>query len=154
MALPADLPSTSRRTSRPTSLHIDHPQDLDVVVDTSPPSAIDYPDPPSHTRSRSSLPADSPCFLHSNLNQDASLTDWLKTRGGPNQSLIGDLGVARSLQPPLPNRPLLANLRQHLSPDSDGEDEFVGSLTKQLAETAVGVREMSKQLGANPSSPQ
>jgi hypothetical protein len=29
----------------------------------------------------------------------------------------------------------------------------VGSLTKQLAETAVGVREMSKQLGATLSSP-
>ena len=31
--------------------------------------------------------------------------------------------------------------------DDEDEEEFGGSLTAQLAETAVGVREMSKQLG-------
>jgi len=36
--------------------------------------------------------------------------------------------------------------------DEDEEEEaFGGSLTAQLAETAVGVREMSKQLGASAS---
>ncbi len=33
--------------------------------------------------------------------------------------------------------------------DDDEEMETAGSLTKQLAETAVGVREMSKQLGTS-----
>ena len=32
--------------------------------------------------------------------------------------------------------------------DEDDEEEYAGSLTAQLAETAVSVREMSKQLGA------
>lgn len=32
--------------------------------------------------------------------------------------------------------------------DYDEEEEYAGTLTAQLAETAVGVREMSKQLGA------
>ena len=32
--------------------------------------------------------------------------------------------------------------------DDDDDEEYTGSLTAQLAETAVGVREMSKQLGA------
>lgn len=31
----------------------------------------------------------------------------------------------------------------------DDEEEYSSSLTRQLAETAVGVREMSKQLGAS-----
>lgn len=35
-------------------------------------------------------------------------------------------------------------------PEYDEDDEeYSGSLTRQLAETAVGVREMSKQLGAS-----
>lgn len=35
-----------------------------------------------------------------------------------------------------------------MSHDEDDEEEYAGTLTAQLAETAVGVREMSKQLGA------
>jgi hypothetical protein len=37
--------------------------------------------------------------------------------------------------------------------DYDLEDEEGASLTKQLAETAVGVREMSKHIGALPELP-
>jgi len=36
--------------------------------------------------------------------------------------------------------------------NDDGEEAYAGSLTAQLAETAVGVREMSKQLGVFASS--
>lgn len=35
----------------------------------------------------------------------------------------------------------------HAFSENDEDDQYGGSLTKQLAETAVGVREMSKQLG-------
>jgi NAD+ kinase len=33
------------------------------------------------------------------------------------------------------------------STDNEDDEDYGGSLTEQLAETAVGVREMSKQLG-------
>ncbi|KXN93404.1 NAD(+) kinase [Leucoagaricus sp. SymC.cos] len=99
----------------------------------------------------------SPCFVHSHLDKGASLTDWLRTRSGANQSIIGDLGVARSLQHSTASKAHVPNghpdsiehkQQRASNGESDGEeDEFVGSLTKQLAETAVGVREMSKQLG-------
>lgn len=176
----------SRRNSRPTSLHIDHLQSAEwnpgIILDTSSPivhtngphhpsttSPMDNSEPglpeysPSanHQRSRShmnSQPIDSPCFVHSHLDKGASLTDWLRNRSGANQTIVGDLGVARSLQhTTAPGG--MHNLNgyspfagsKHNRPtngESDGEeDEFVGSLTKQLAETAVGVREMSKQLG-------
>lgn len=81
----------------------------------------------------------SPCFVHSQLEKGASLVDWLKgTNNGP-------VNVAKSL-----------NQAEHTSTGSpssmtlheDEEDEQIGrSLTRQLAETAVGVREMSKALG-------
>lgn len=100
---------------------------------------------------------DSPCFVHSHLDKSASLTDWLKTRSAADQLIIGDLGVAKSLQHSASAKLHISNGASAFSrpgPDrvssreSDiEEDEFVGSLTKQLAETAVGVREMSKQLG-------
>jgi len=35
--------------------------------------------------------------------------------------------------------------------DDEDEEEYAGSLTAQLAETAVSVREMSKQLGTSAS---
>lgn len=164
----------SRRSSRPTSLHIDHLQKVEwnpnLVLDTSSPvittngphisvshSDSIVPNPSSsthHHRSRSHMIAQtisSPCFVHSHLDKGASLTDWLKTRSGANQPAISDLGVARSLQhSAAPNRSPFSenkpNHHQSSAAESD-EDEFVGSLTKQLAETAVGVREMSKQLG-------
>ena len=81
-------------------------------------------------------PTRSPCFIHSHLNNSASLADWLKAKrlqgaatknGGPHQLSIDDI-------------------------DYDDEEEYPGSLTAQLAETAVGVREMSKQLGTFISS--
>lgn len=101
-------------------------------------------------------PNKSPCFVHSHLDKGASLQDWLHAK--ESEVLGTDVGVARSLQQS--QRP------RHLSnqtvstpvefPCRDGathilsgndDDDHGGSLTRQLAETAVGVREMSKQLG-------
>ncbi|KAF8972934.1 hypothetical protein BDZ97DRAFT_1900796 [Flammula alnicola] len=107
----------------------------------------------SHHMPQNLKPVNSPCFVHSHLDKGAQLTDWLHNK----QSIVvdnSDLGVAKSLQ-------RLASpggrTSSAFSPkpsgfgsghdSNDDEDEFVGSLTKRLAETAVGVREMSKQLG-------
>jgi NAD+ kinase len=106
--------------------------------------------------SPSKLPVNSPCFVHSHLDKSAHLTDWLKNKHSAENH---DVGVARSLQLPSaaalsPAAAGLANGNGYgygagLSDDED--EEFHGSLTKRLAETAVGVREMSKQLGVcNP----
>lgn len=166
-------PSLSRRSSRPTSLHIDPSQKLDVELETTPDlsklKANDLLVPPciiqeltvtSNRPSAHNPPhhqaVNSPCFVHSHLDKGASLTDWLRNK---QHAMNGsDLGVAKSLQhqtgPNLQHRDTYpAHSARTSAVDSDGdedrtEDGFAGSLTKQLAETAVGVREMSKQLGA------
>lgn len=100
--------------------------------------------------SPSKLPVNSPCFVHSHLDKSAHLTDWLKNKHSAENH---DVGVARSLQlPPTTLSPAAAGFTNGHAyvpavSDDDDDDEFHGSLTKRLAETAVGVREMSKQLG-------
>ncbi|KAG8760486.1 hypothetical protein FRC11_000332 [Ceratobasidium sp. 423] len=75
----------------------------------------------------------SPCFVHSLLDKGVSLGDWLKQNQGQQQPQ------------PMPSPPVSGSSSE---PDyEDDEDEYSSSLTRQLAETAVGVREMSKQLG-------
>jgi NAD+ kinase len=94
------------------------------------------------SESQNHRPDNSPCFVHSHLDKGSLLTDWLRNKHHVVES--SDVGVAKSLQ-------CLANPAQSdlkTGNDSNDEDEFVASLTKQLADTAVGVREMSKQLGA------
>ncbi|KAI9572103.1 ATP-NAD kinase-like domain-containing protein [Boletus coccyginus] len=97
----------------------------------------------------------SPCFVHSHLDKGASLQDWLHAK--ESEVLGSDVGVARSLQQPRPRHldnqavpsPIEFTCRDgptHMSGNQDDEPHS-GSLTRQLAETAVGVREMSKQLG-------
>ncbi|KDN46418.1 hypothetical protein RSAG8_04362, partial [Rhizoctonia solani AG-8 WAC10335] len=73
----------------------------------------------------------SPCFVHSLLDKGASLSDWLKHQ--PPQS-----------PHPMPSPPVSGSSSEL---DYEDEEEYSSSLTRQLAETAVGVREMSKQLG-------
>jgi hypothetical protein len=83
-------------------------------------------------------PTRSPCFIHSHLNNSASLTDWLR---------------AKRLQEAATRKKLPHRLSLDDTVESDEEEEeYVGSLTAQLAETAVSVREMSKQLGMSASS--
>ena len=115
--------------------------------------------PRSQTHSQS--PTSSPCFVHSNLDKGASFSEWLKPSNG-----FPGISVAPALQPtsahksPSHRYRKLDNGQVLAIPYQDEEDEHVfdvsdyeddegnGSLTKRLAETAVGVREMSKQLGA------
>ncbi|PFH52004.1 hypothetical protein AMATHDRAFT_141215 [Amanita thiersii Skay4041] len=114
-------PPQSRR-SRPSSLHIRNP----------PPNIIPIPDP---------MP--SPCFIHSHLDKVISLTEKLRSKhhvDSPGPEL------SKSLQY-FPSPSSTSSTLSAIESDEDDEDEYVGSLTKQLAETAVGVREMSKQLG-------
>lgn len=121
--------------------------DIDLYVSSLPlaPSMQQDPTvvqvPPSVTLpsdSQNHKPHNSPCFVHSHLDKGTLLADWLRNKHHVVDS--GEVGVAKSLQRlTSPNRPDFSNY---------DEDEFVGSLTKQLADTAVGVREMSKQLGA------
>jgi NAD+ kinase len=102
--------------------------------------------PPSVTLpfdSQNHKPDDSPCFVHSHLDNGTLLSDWLRNKHHVVES--SDVGVAKSLQR---LSPLAAQSDVKSSYDSSDENEFFGSLTKQLADTAVGVREMSKQLGA------
>lgn len=97
------------------------------------------------------LSAKSPCFVHSHLDKGASLQDWLEVHSKDNEVLGSDVGVAKALQQhnraqhhvelPCPDG------GNHALPENDDSDTYGGNLTKQLAETAVGVREMSKQLG-------
>ena len=101
--------------------------------------------PPSVTLpsdSQNHKPDKSPCFVHSHLDKGTLLADWLRNKHHVVES--SEVGVAKSLQ--RLTSPAQSDFRS--GHDNDDEDEFVGSLTKQLADTAVGVREMSKQLGA------
>lgn len=102
-------------------------------------------------------PLKSPCFVHSLLDKGASFQDWLyhtrvNTPIGVSRSLGNGLGDQIQLKQP-PTLPMPQPAPAHDSPPSsldeeEGDDlEGTGSLTRQLAETAVGVREMSKQLG-------
>lgn len=128
-----------------------------VSISSSPSSfdSIPYPMDPSF------LPTKSPCFVHSHLDKGASLQDWLHARES-EVSIGSDVGVARSLQQSQRFRhqgdqaastPVGLPCRDHasriLSGTEDDDDPHGRSLTKQLAETAVGVREMSKQLGTS-----
>ena len=109
-------------------------QDLTIVQ--VPPSIT----PPSDSQNHKAV--SSPCFVHSHLDNGTLLSDWLKNKHHVVES--SDVGVAKSLQR-LTN-PTQPDFKSGY--DSNDESEFIGSLTKQLADTAVGVREMSKQLGA------
>ncbi|KAF5389445.1 hypothetical protein D9757_004378 [Collybiopsis confluens] len=165
---PTIRPSLSRKGSRPSSLHLDQPGwNPGIILEESSPSSLRKPQnghpllsPMSTTTPTSSLPSslsstssamssakshdlshrplDSPCFVHSQLDKGASLSDWLRNKQN-------DIGVSKSLQDGSPTS--VSTFSSSGSPPEDDEDEYGSNLTKQLAETAVGVREMSKQLG-------
>lgn len=98
----------------------------------------------------------SPCFVHSKL-QGPSFTEWLREKQnkaeqeahlqGPNGVDVNPVSIS------YPDDGLIevSGTQKHQYVPEDDE-ETAGSLTKQLAETAVGVREMSKQLGEFTSS--
>lgn len=101
------------------------------------------------------FPKRSPCFVHSHLDKGASLQDWLRDK---EKEVLGiDLGIAKSLQSTKPkdhsfypsNTPELpcADRAEPVIAESGEDEVHGGSLTRQLAETATGVRELSRQLG-------
>jgi len=146
--------SLSRRNSRPTSLLLDRQRTEwkpDIQLTTSPdfnnpagvpvlseektlmPTAVSqHPHPPELQKAVAS-----PCFVHSHLDK-GMLTDWLKTQSHP----ANNVGLAKSLQHP--GDGIVLDLDNG---SDDDEDELGNSLTRRLAETAVAVRDMSKQLG-------
>jgi NAD+ kinase len=119
--------------------------------------------PRSHTYSQT--PTGSPCFVHSHLDKGASFSEWLnKTSDGfPRISIAPALQPISAHKSPSRRYRKLDNGQVILIPYEDEEHEHVfdasdyedddgnGSLTKKLAETAIGVREMSKQLGVFPA---
>ncbi|TCD65091.1 hypothetical protein EIP91_003100 [Steccherinum ochraceum] len=86
----------------------------------------------------------SPCFVHSRL-QDPTVNKWLEQ----NQPITQEARLGRV------EKPAVGYPNGSLTPSSSVEgygfwpdaEDSASSVTKQLAETAVGVREMSKQLG-------
>jgi hypothetical protein len=102
----------------------------------------------------------SPCFVHSHLDKGVSFQDWLNqtrlARDKSSSSLLGDhpqrpFGVERALSYKSDSSSQSPSSIEDEEEDEE-DDEGAGSLTRQLAETAVGVREMSKQLGTSPAS--
>jgi NAD+ kinase len=91
-------------------------------------------------------PPKSPYFVHSHFDRGVSLTDWLRTHG-PSADRDG----ASTTVDIVNDRSGGAKEGEVFEGDEDDEDYSQTSLTKQLAETAVGVREMSKQLGEFPA---
>ena len=157
-------PSLSRKNSRPSSLHLSNTSTewtAGIILDpqVSPECGLE-PSPtarpsnvpsitnggiprtaeprsqvtPPHLPPRMDQPTRSPCFIHSHLNNSASLTDWLKAKRAQE-------AAARK------QRPHQLSMDGIVYDEDEDEEAFGGSLTAQLAETAVGVREMSKQLG-------
>ncbi|KAF8557981.1 ATP-NAD kinase [Imleria badia] len=123
-----------------------------VSISSSPSSFNSIPMDSSY------LPGKSPCFVHSHLDKGASLQDWLHAK--ESEVLGTHVGVARSLQQTQRQRhrdnqtvsipvefPRRDGATTHILSGYEDDDPHSRSLTRQLAETAVGVREMSKQLG-------
>jgi NAD+ kinase len=128
-------------TSPPLTKKINGIQTVPLM--TQDPTIVQVP--PSVTLpsdSQNHMPDSSPCFVHSHLDKGTLLSDWLRNKHNVVES--SDVGVAKSLQ--RLTSPAQSDFKS--GHDSNDENEFFGSLTKQLADTAVGVREMSKQLGA------
>ncbi|KAF8629122.1 hypothetical protein AX17_005708 [Amanita inopinata Kibby_2008] len=125
-----------QRSTRPSSLYIGNSPPSDIMLDTSNPNEF----PPKIMSS--------PCFIHSHLDEVLSFTEKFRDKHRDPS----ELGVAKSLQRTSNHPHSSASTCTSSSSSSDddndvGDHEDFGSLTKQLAETAVGVREMSKQLG-------
>lgn len=118
-----------------------------------------HPGPSPAVRAHTS-PIISPCFLHSQLQvQGASPLAWTRAHSNNILHNMGNVSARKVDMHPLAPSYSNGSISEPSSGAStdredyavvgnyDDEEEFKGSLTQQLAETAVGVREMSKQLG-------
>ncbi|KAK7057399.1 NAD+ kinase [Favolaschia claudopus] len=171
---PKIAPSLSRRISRPTSLHLANSTNSewnpDIVLDEASPEAkkstahraLGPPDvqrdsimtPTTsvpnaavqhlHRQHAREQPMHSPCFVHSHLDKGVSLTDWLRTRQDNSSEGLSSGSSLSSTNYSLSSS---SSGTGSVIDSPDEDEEYTSSLTKQLAETAVGVREMSKQLG-------
>ena len=160
--LPSDSSDQNPRPSTTTSSTDSTFKNQALLTSQEPPTSASMPR--SHAQSHS--PMMSPCFVHSNLDKGVSFSEWLKTSNG-----FSRIDIAPILKPMAADWPQ-ASPRRYRTLDngqvipipyeddkvenvvdvSDYEyedDEGSASLTKQLADTAVGVREMSKQLGSS-----
>lgn len=95
----------------------------------------------------------SPCFVHSHL--DSSLSDFVKRdaardASSPSSARRKLKAKTTEVAEALSKQGETAVLEDESETASEGEsdDPEAPSLTRQLAETAVSVRQMSKQLGA------
>lgn len=138
------------------------PRNLRLSTAVAPHSSHLHPHQPHHTVYQA---LKSPCFVHSLLEKGASFSDWLHRSQHNRQTSTADVPAPVPYQaeshPRLPSRtptqlhPATTNRLTEPSPpsdledfkDGDEEEDSSSSLTRQLAETAVGVRELSKQLG-------
>lgn len=115
--------------------------------------------PDHHGRSPGTLPK-SPCIVHSLLDKGASFADWIKSSshgtgqddGKPKDRDDSKRSLSQSTasltNSPTPSESSNSLSFQTSSPtEYDEEEDGAASLTRRLAATAVGVREMSKQLG-------
>ncbi|KAK1229172.1 hypothetical protein PQX77_007744 [Marasmius sp. AFHP31] len=165
-------PSLGRRGSRPSSLQLESHVEWasDVIVEESSPvatrkhnggeapqmsrestikpvtSAVLVSQENHHHHNRPQKPMDSPCFVHSQLDK-GNLSDWLRNK---QNGILGPEPFDGGLH----NHNNNSGYSSQSSPSSmsvgtsyDDDSDFGSNLTRQLAETAVGVREMSKQLG-------
>jgi NAD+ kinase len=153
--------SATRRGSRPQNLLLDHSKTAsgagspNIQIVRSSPLANQFsqsiPDiseqtvhkPFQTSMSISEQALKSPCFVHSQLEKGVSLTDWLR------HSQLNDRSGGMNLKSGG------SSISEFDSPsttvnDEEDDEQFNRSLTRQLAETAVGVREMSKALGEWP----
>lgn len=159
--------SVSDHNSRPARSTITTTSTDSILKNRTPLTSQEPPAlasmPRSHTPSHN--PTMSPCFVHSNLDKGASFTDWLQT-SNDFPSRIDVAPILKPMAAEWPQAPprhyrTLDNGQVIPIPYEDDkvenvvdasdydyeDDEGSASLTKQLADTAVGVREMSKKVG-------
>ncbi|EPT02580.1 hypothetical protein FOMPIDRAFT_1035802 [Fomitopsis schrenkii] len=135
---PEAVPSSSLGTGPGASLT--HPPAAPTTTPFLPSSGR-----PHHPHASSSAhTATSPYFVHSQL-QGASIQDYLHAK---KCEAIHDVRMEHTHTHPSADSDPYSARSSEFDDLSDGYDDYdSGSLTRQLAETAVGVREMSKQLG-------
>lgn len=128
----------------------------DGTVASAVPHRISSPKP--HT-----LAPKSPCFVHSLLDKGISLTDWLRETTASEPPVIDSQQDRDSQNRRQSQTTSRSSSSITSSPSQDGsslgfipsptefddDEDSAGNLTRQLAATAIGVREMSKQLGTS-----
>ncbi|KAF9264206.1 ATP-NAD kinase [Marasmius fiardii PR-910] len=162
--------TSTRRSSRPSSLQLESQAEWapDVILegsspvhtrklngeptgqaphmfknDTVLPSTTSGLQAEADHHHRPHRPIDSPCFVHSQLDKGA-FPEWLRNK---QNGILGTEPFDGSSKNWQSNGNSSHSSPSSISESYDDDSDFGSNLTRQLAETAVGVREMSKQLG-------